>query len=165
MGATSEQGKMAGEDESPVHEVTVRGFEIGQTEVTAGLWLEVMGSLPYKNSEKELDKPVVNVSWYDCQNFIIRLNRLTGRKFRLPTEAEWEFAARGGVKSFNTQFAGGMYVSQVAAYLNNASSEVLNVKEFMICQEMLGNGVRTVSMTTLKKLRQIHATISLENSV
>lgn len=130
MGATPEQGKMAGEDESPVHEVTVRGFEIGQTEVTAGLWLEVMGSLPYKNSEKELNKPVVNVSWYDCQNFIIRLNRLTGRKFRLPTEAEWEFAARGGVKSFNTQFAGGMYVSQVAAYLNNASSEVLNVKEF-----------------------------------
>ena len=130
MGATPEQGKMAGEDESPVHEVTVRGFEIGQTEVTAGLWLEVMGSLPYKNSEKELNKPVVNVSWYDCQNFVIKLNRLTGRKFRLPTEAEWEFAARGGEKSFNTQFAGGMYVSQVAAYLNNASSEVLNVKEF-----------------------------------
>ena len=130
MGATPEQGKMAGADESPVHEVTLSGFEIGQTEVTAGLWLEVMGSLPYKNSEKELYKPVVNVSWYDCQDFIIKLNRLTGRKFRLPTEAEWEFAARGGVKSAGNQFSGGMYVSQVAAYLNNASSEVVPVKSF-----------------------------------
>lgn len=130
MGATPEQGTMAGSDESPVHEVTLDGFELGQTEVTAGLWLEVMGSLPYKNSDKELDKPVVNVSWYDCQNFIIKLNRMTGRKFRLPTEAEWEFAARGGVKSSGNQFAGGMYVSQVAAYLNNASSEVMPVKSF-----------------------------------
>lgn len=130
MGATEEQGKMAGSDESPVHQVTVDGFEIGQTEVTAGQWKAVMGSLPYKNSEAAPDKPVVNVSWYDCQMFILELNRRTGRKFRLPTEAEWEYAARGGAKSDMNQFAGSMYVSQVAAYLGNAASEVVPVKKY-----------------------------------
>ena len=130
MGASPEQGKMAGDDEKPVHEVTLSGFEIGQTEVTAGLWNAVMGSLPYKNSADEPDKPVVNVSWYDCQMFIIRLNRLTGRKFRLPTEAEWEYAAKGGLKSSGDQFSGGMYVSQVAAYIGNAASQVMSVRSF-----------------------------------
>lgn len=130
MGATSEQGKMAGSDESPVHMVSLDGFEIGQTEVTAGQWKAVMGSLPYKNSEGALDKPVVNVSWYDCQMFIMKLNKMTGRKFRLPTEAEWEYAARGGRKSKGNQFAGSMYVSQVAAYLGNAASDVVRVKSY-----------------------------------
>ena len=130
MGATPEQGKVAGKDESPVHEVTLNGFEIGQTEVTAGLWKAVMGNLPYKNSEVEPDKPVVNVSWYDCQMFIMKLNEMTGCKFRLPTEAEWEYAARGGLKSTGSQFSGGAYVSQVAAYIGNAASEVMKVKSF-----------------------------------
>ncbi len=130
MGATGDMTKMSDDDEKPVHAVTLKGFEIGQTEVTAGQWLAVMGKLPYKNSEKELDKPVVNVSWYDCQSFILKLNDLTGRKFRLPTEAEWEFAARGGNSSRNNTFAGSMYVSQVAAYIKSASSEVMKVKQF-----------------------------------
>lgn len=130
MGATQEQGKMAGSDESPVHKVTLSGFEIGQTEVTAGQWLAVMGKLPYMNSADEPEKPVINVSWYDCQEFIVKLNRLTGRKFRLPTEAEWEYAARGGNLSMGKQFAGSNYVSQVAAYLSSASSKVMKVKQF-----------------------------------
>ncbi len=130
MGATGDMTKMSDDDEKPVHAVTLKGFEIGQTEVTAGQWLAIMGKLPYKNSEKELDKPVVNVSWYDCQEFILKLNKMTGRKFRLPTEAEWEFAARGGNSSRNNTFAGSMYVSQVAAYIKSAASEVMKVKQF-----------------------------------
>ena len=131
MGATAEQSaKAAGEDEKPVHKVTLKSFEIGQTEVTVGLWQAVMGSLPYSNDAKFSEKPVVNVSWYDCQRFIVKLNRLTGRKFRLPTEAEWEFAARGGVKSLGNQLSGSMYVSQVAAYASNAQSKVVAVKSF-----------------------------------
>ncbi len=130
MGAAGDMLKMAGDDETPVHSVTLKGFEIGQTEVTARQWLAIMGKLPYKNSEKELDKPVINVSWYDCQAFIMKLNNLTGRKFRLPTEAEWEFAARGGNFSRGNTFAGSMYTSQVAAYIKNASSEVMKVKQF-----------------------------------
>ena len=131
MGATAEQSaKAAGEDEKPVHKVTLKSFEIGQTEVTVGLWQAVMGSIPYSNDAKFSEKPVVNVSWYDCQRFIVKLNRLTGRKFRLPTEAEWEFAARGGVKSLGNQLSGSMYVSQVAAYASNAQSKVVAVKSF-----------------------------------
>lgn len=130
MGGTKEQGKTAGDDEKPVHEVTLSGFEIAQTEVTAGLWLEVMGSLPYGNSDKELSKPVVNVSWYDCYEFIMELNKLTGRKFRLPTEAEWEFAARGGNRSKHTPVSGGTFTAGVAAYLDNSDSKVQNVKKF-----------------------------------
>ena len=130
MGATQEQGKSPSDDEKPVHAVTLQGFEIAQTEVTAGLWLEVMGKLPYRNSEKELDKPVVNVSWYDCQNFILALNRKTGRKFRLPTEAEWEFAARGGTRSSHTPVSGSIYPRFVAAYVETAKSEVQPVKSF-----------------------------------
>ena len=99
MGATAEQSaKAAGEDEKPVHKVALKSFEIGQTEVTVGLWQAVMGSIPYSNDAKFSEKPVVNVSWYDCQRFIVKLNRLTGRKFRLPTEAEWEFACRAGLE-------------------------------------------------------------------
>lgn len=127
MGVARGADKMADSDESPAHKVTLKGFEIGKTEVTAGLWLEVMGKLPYKNNVDELNKPVVNVSWYDCQEFIIKLNRLTGRKFRLPTEAEWEFAARGGNQSLGNRFAGSNYASQVASY---ASKDVVNVKKF-----------------------------------
>ena len=131
MGGTKEQGKSAGEDEKPVHEVTVSGFEIAQTEVTAGLWLEVMGSLPYGNKDSEPNKPVVNVSWYDCQEFLLKLNALTGRKFRLPTEAEWEYAARGGRYSRHTTLSGSIYTVQVAAYIDNASSKVVPVKKYL----------------------------------
>lgn len=130
MGATEEQ-KTSDPDEKPVHEVTLSGFEIGQTEVTAGLWKEVMGTLPYRNSDSELNKPVVNVSWYDCQSFILKLNRMTGRKFRLPTEAEWEFAARGGNRSRGTDLSGSQYPSQVAAYSREVIGKVVPVKSFM----------------------------------
>lgn len=88
----------------PSHEVTVSSFKMGETEVTQELWEAVMGVNPSKYSVEHgyydaAKYPVENISWYDCQEFIQKLNVLTGRNFRLPTEAEWEYAARGGNKS------------------------------------------------------------------
>ena len=112
MGATPEQAKFGKEDELPVHEVTLDSFMIGQNEVTGLLWQAVMGYLPPQMQADNL--PVGNVSWYDAQAFIRKLNELTGRKFRLPTEAEWEYAARGGRKSRGNVFAGSMRSAFVA---------------------------------------------------
>lgn len=105
MGATARvNASSAEEDEFPVHTVTLDNFKLGETEVTADLWKAVMGSLPPLVREGQY--PVCNVSWYDAWAFLFRLNALTGRHFRLPTEAEWEYAAKDGVKSRNTCFAG-----------------------------------------------------------
>ena len=104
MGATSEQVLDAYNDEKPAHQVTLSTFSIGETEVTQELWKAVMGSNP--SYHKGLRLPVEKVSWYDCQEFITKLNKLTGRKFRLPTEAEWEYAARGGKKSKGYKYSG-----------------------------------------------------------
>ncbi len=128
MGATAEQEEQAGDDEKPVHEVTVEDFEICQTEVTVGQWLAIMGSLPIGNYEKFPDKPVINVSWYAAQMFILKLNELSGRKFRLPTEAEWEYAARGGNKSRGTRYAGSGDIGSVAAYTKNTDGKPVNVR-------------------------------------
>ena len=114
MGATPEHTNLSKDDEKPVHTVTLDSFRIGEYEVTGELWYAVMGYLPsYFYADK---KPVCNVTWYDAQSFIRQLNALTGRTFRLPTEAEWEFAARGGVKSRKTPFAGGPYARFVAVH-------------------------------------------------
>jgi len=116
MGGTeADQGKYAKEDELPVHQVALDAFEIGQTEVTVGLWNAVMGSLPTGNSIKEPLKPVINVSWYEAQRFILKLNEISGRKFRLPTESEWEYAARGCV-SYSERYSGSNKVDAVAVY-------------------------------------------------
>jgi len=113
MGATAEvNAGSAKEDEFPVHTVTLDNYMIGETEVTAELWKEVMGSLP--PLVKDGRYPVANVSWYDVWSFIFRLNALTGRTFRLPTEAEWEYAAKDGVKNANYCFAGSNSSREVA---------------------------------------------------
>ena len=121
MGATSEQGSDYDSDERPIHQVTLSDFSIGETEVTEGLWTAVMGSNPSANKKGD-NYPVECVTWNDCQTFISKLNSLTGETFRLPTEAEWEFAARGGNRSQGYTYAGGNTVGEVAWYPDNAGS-------------------------------------------
>lgn len=121
MGATSEQGSDAEEDEKPAHKVTLGDYYIGQTEVTQALWEAVMGSNPSFFEGDNL--PVEQVSWNDCQVFIQKLNQLTGKQFRLPTEAEWEYAARGGRKSQGYKYAGGNNIGSVAWYTGNSGIE------------------------------------------
>lgn len=114
MGGRENRSTIVREDELPLHEVTLDNFKIGKTEVTQALWEAVMGEVPYGN--QGADYPVGNVSWYDVQAFLRQLNALTGRKFRLPTEAEWEYAARGGQKSRGTEYAGSPYPQGVAQF-------------------------------------------------
>ena len=118
MGATSVQGSDAEDDEKPAHSVTLSSYYIGKTEVTQELWQAVMDSNPSKFKGDR--KPVEQVSWNDCQTFISKLNSLTGKKFRLPTEAEWEFAARGGIKSKGYKYSGSNTLDDVAWYLENS---------------------------------------------
>lgn len=114
MGATSEHGSGAVPDEEPVHSVTLSGYYIGKTEVTQALWKAVMGSNPSWFIGDNL--PVECVSWNDCQEFIRKLNSLTGQNFRLPTEDEWEFACCGGNNSRGYKYSGSKYIDDVAWY-------------------------------------------------
>ena len=128
MGAGAEQGTDATSSELPVHQVTLtKNFSIGETEVTQALWLAVMGSNPSyfgpgNGYAIDLRRPVESVNYYDCQEFISRLNDLTGRTFRLLTEAEWEYAARGGLYSRGYKFAGSDNIDDVAWYNGNSNS-------------------------------------------
>jgi len=128
MGATEEQGDDAYDWEKPAHEVTLSSYCIGQTEVTQALWQAVMGYNPsYFSSNNgystNLLRPVEQVSWNNCQAFITKLNQMTGKTFRLPTEAEWEFAARGGNKSQGFKYAGSNDIDVVAWYWDNSASD------------------------------------------
>lgn len=120
MGGTSEQGSDAESDEKPTHNVTLSSYYICKYEVTQALWRAVMGSNPSYFKGDNL--PVECVSWNDCQTFINRLNSYTGRNFRLPTEAEWEFAARGGNYSRHYKYSGSNYIGDVAWYDNNSGN-------------------------------------------
>ena len=104
--------------EKPDHDVTLSDYKIGQVEVTQDLWVAVMGNNPSRFKGAQL--PVEQVSWDECQAFIAKLNELTGMNFRLPTEAEWEYAARGGKLSQGTMFAGGVNCPDVAWCSTNA---------------------------------------------
>jgi formylglycine-generating enzyme required for sulfatase activity len=125
MGATFEQSS-SGNDEKPIHPVTLSDYYIGETEVTQALWSAVMGENP--SNFKENNRPVEQVSWNDCQTFIRKLNALTGKNFRLPTEAEWEYAARGGSERYGYQYSGSNNLSAVAWYGNNSGCQTHKVK-------------------------------------
>ncbi len=125
MGATSEM-ENPDDDEKPTHQVTLSSYYIGETEVTQALWKAVMGSNPSHFKGDNL--PVEQVSWNDCQTFISKLNALTGKRFRLPTEAEWEFAARGGNQSRHTKYSGSSRINDVAWYNINSGGETNPVK-------------------------------------
>lgn len=114
MGATSDQGTSGDSDEKPAHRVTLSSYYICSTEVTQALWLEVMGVNPSYFIGDNL--PVEMVSWNDVQSFITAINEMTGKQFRLPTEAEWEYAARGGNKSMGYMYSGSNNINEVAWY-------------------------------------------------
>lgn len=110
------------DDEKPQHAVTLSSFYMGETEVTQALWKAVMdGANPSHFQGDNL--PVEVVSWNDCQTFLTKLNQITGKTFRLPTEAEWEYAARGGKKSKGYKYAGSDDLDLVAWYDDNSESQ------------------------------------------
>lgn len=123
MGATAEQSK-SDKDEKPVHSVTLKNFYIAETEVTQELWVAVMGENPSHFGYGGI-YPVDKINYNDCVAFINKLNEVLagqlpeGRAFRLPTEAEWEFAARGGNYSSGYQFSGSNNIDEVACYVDN----------------------------------------------
>ena len=112
MGCTSEQGVDCKPDETPTHQVTVGDFYIGKYEVTQAQWVAVMGTNP--SSHQGDDFPVENVSWDDVQKYLVELNKMTGKQYRLPTEEEWEYAARGGSSSRGYKYSGGNTAGDVA---------------------------------------------------
>jgi len=120
-GCTAEQDN-CDDDEKPVAEVRVDGFWISKYEVTQKQWQEVMGTNPSRFDDCE-ECPVERVSWEDVQAFLKKLNRQTGRNYRLPTEAEWEYAARGGAQSRGYLYAGSDNLGEVAWYDGNSGSE------------------------------------------
>ena len=128
-GGTFQMGSDDGYDwEKPIHQVTLtKDYYIGETEVTQELWTAVMGSNP-SCFTGNMQRPVERVSWNDCQTFISKLNELTGETFRLPTEAQWEYAARGGNQAQGRLYSGSNTIDDVAWYTSNSSSTTHPVK-------------------------------------
>ena len=120
-GGTFRMGSDDYDSEKPVHSERVNDFYIGSTEVTQDLWRAVMGNTRYLGGG---DLPMVYVSWDDCQEFCKRLSDLTGRQFRLPTEAEWEYAARGGNRSRGYKYSGSNDIGSVAWYRSNSDGNI-----------------------------------------
>jgi len=113
--------------ERPAHRVTVPAFYMAETEVTQELWRAVMGRNPSYDTSSD-QKPVEQVTWGDCQRFIARLNEMTGEQFGLPTEAEWEWAAKGGNKSNGYTYAGSDNPLEVGWIIDNSQNAIHNVK-------------------------------------
>lgn len=132
MGATSEQGGYYDSDEKPVHSVTLSDYYISKFEVTQGLWEKVMGTTIRQQRDKAnsgwplygvgSNYPMYYVNWEEAQEFCTRLGQLTGKNYALPTEAQWEYAARGGVKSRGYKYSGSNTIGNVAWYCGNSSS-------------------------------------------
>lgn len=127
MGGTEEQGKDSSFTEKPVHKVMVDDFYMSDTVVTQKLWRVVMGK--HQSQFKGDDRPVTNVSYNDCMEFVRRLSSITGKNFRLPTEEEWEFAARGGNNSSKYKYSGSDRLEEIAWYVDNANSVTHDVKK------------------------------------
>lgn len=120
MGGTYEQHRESISTDLPTHTVALNTYYIGTIEVTQALWKAVMPEWNFLDDFYTPTHPMAYISWYDCQEFIRRLDSITGLPFRLPTESEWEFAARGGNRSLRYRFAGSNIIDSVSWYLNNA---------------------------------------------
>ncbi|MBO4871681.1 MAG: SUMF1/EgtB/PvdO family nonheme iron enzyme [Muribaculaceae bacterium] len=130
MGGTCEQftnNLSPEDDEYPIHVVALDDYYIGETEVTQRLWEAVMGNNP-SGFTGDLDLPVERVMWIECQTFVSELSELTGISFRLPTEAEWEYAARGGRYSQNYLFSGSNDLDEVAWHSGDVTHTVGQLK-------------------------------------
>ena len=133
MGCTGEQGSDCDDDEKTVRYVTVSDFYIGQFEITQAQWQAVMGTSVYQQRDKANtswsmygtgnDYPMYYVSWEEAKEFCRRLSQQTGKTYRLPTEAEWEYAARGGKKTQNSKYAGGFSLDYVGWYTSNSGGK------------------------------------------
>ena len=128
MGATLEQGSDADSDEKPVHTVTLASYYIAECEVTQAQWRAVMGKNPSYFTGDD-SRPVECVSWHEATQFCEKLSQLTGKKYVLPTEAQWEYAARGGKYSRGYKYSGSNDVSAVAWYDGNSGSKTHPVKQ------------------------------------
>lgn len=120
MGGTREQHRERISTDLPTHTVALDAYYIASTEVTQALWKAVMPEWEFFEELYLPNFPISYISWNDCQEFVRRLDSITGMPFRLPTEAEWEFAARGGNRSKGFRFAGGNIVENVSWGLSSA---------------------------------------------
>ena len=122
QGGCYQMGSKAGySDEKPVHEVCVKGFEIGMHEITQGQWQKIMGSNPSRFKACGNDCPVEKVSWEDIQDYIKKLNAGSPYRYRLPTEAEWEYACRSGGKA--EKYCGGNDLNGLGWYVDNSDNK------------------------------------------
>lgn len=126
QGGSFKMGSNESDDEKPIHNVTLSSFYIGKYEITQKQWRTIMSTDPsyFKNCD---DCPVESVSWNDVQEFLQKLNQKTGKKYRLPTEAEWEYAARGGNKNQNYTYAGSNSIDSTAWYESNLENKTHEV--------------------------------------
>ena len=129
MGGTREQHRERISTDLPTHTVALDAYYIAPTEVTQALWQTIMPEWEFIEEMYLPNFPICYISWNDCQEFVRRLDSITGMPFRLPTEAEWEFAARGGNKSQGFRFAGGNIVDSVSWGLSNAGFRTHEVKQ------------------------------------
>jgi formylglycine-generating enzyme required for sulfatase activity len=116
------------EAERPQHKVRLNNFSISKYEVTQALWVAVMDSNPSINKGNYM-RPVDHISWYEAQRFIDKLNKMTNHHFRMPTEAEWEYAAKGGNMSKGYGFSGSNNVDEVAVYYTESGSHTVGTKK------------------------------------
>lgn len=127
-GGTFQMGSSEGEsDEKPVHYVTLSSYYIAECEVTQAQWKKIMGNNP--SYFKGDDRPVEQVTWEEANAFCRELSLMTGKKYVLPTEAQWEYAARGGKKGYGSLYSGSFAIDKVAWYDGNSGNRTHSVKQ------------------------------------